>query len=121
MSYSEIFETFIVIYNAGAAFVLIFLIAQILYMMHKVNKNILKARLFLDDKIMKKTWMYISIAGAAFAVNSLVRMAVEFTVQGRSLNDFYIVEISQVVFLASFVLAIYNWYVFIGNFVDSKS
>jgi hypothetical protein len=114
-------DAFMEVYNAGAAFVLIFLIGQILYMMRKVNKDILKARLFLNDAVMQRTWTYISIAGASFAVNSLVKMAVRFTTQGQFLGNFYILELSQFIFLIAFVLAVYNWYVFIASFVTGKS
>lgn len=48
-------ETFIEIYNAGAAFIIIFLIGQILFMMRKVDKDLLKARLFLNESIMQRT------------------------------------------------------------------
>ncbi len=120
MNFVEYFDVFIVIYNAGVAFVLIFLIAQIIFMMQKIDKNVLKARIFLNDEILKKTWTFISIAGAAFAINSLVKIAIEFTTQGLPLKNLYIVQISQLVFLLSFILAVYNWYVFIGSFTNQK-
>jgi len=113
-------DTFIEIYNAGAAFIIIFLIGQILFMMRKVDKDLLKARLFLNESIMQRTWIYISVAGAAFALNTLIKFTVRFTTTGESLSPFFIVELSQLIFLISFILAVYNWYVFIGSFVRNK-
>ena len=113
-------ETFIEIYNAGAAFIIIFLIGQILFMMRKVDKDLLKARLFLNEEIMQRTWIYISVAGAAFALNTLVKFVIRFTASGDALETFYIVEFTQLIFLVSFILAVYNWYIFIGSFVNGK-
>ncbi|MFA4935447.1 MAG: hypothetical protein WC568_06385 [Candidatus Methanoperedens sp.] len=119
MSISEFFPIFLEIYTAGAAFVLIFLIGQILYMMHKVDKTLLKAKLFLNDDVMQRTWMYISIAGASFGVNTLVKFAVSLTQWGKAMENFYMFELTQILFLISFIMAVYNWYVFIGSFVKS--
>jgi hypothetical protein len=109
-------DTFIEIYNAGAAFIIIFLIGQILFMMRKVDKDLLKARLFLNESVMERTWMYISIAGASFALNALIKFAVAFTHLGETLKGFYLVEFTQVIFLIAFIIAVYNWYIFIGSF-----
>ena len=113
-------ETFIEIYNAGAAFIIIFLIGQILFMMRKVDKDLLKARLFLNEEIMQRTWIYISVAGAAFALNTLVKFVLRFTTSGDVIESFYLVEFTQLIFLVSFILAVYNWYIFIGSFVNNK-
>ncbi len=113
-------DTFIEIYNAGAAFIIIFLIGQILFMMRKVDKDLLKARLFLNESVMQRTWTYISVAGAAFALNTLIKFIVRFTTTGEALSPFYIVELTQLIFLIAFILAVYNWYVFIGTFVRNK-
>src|SRR3972149_3284315 len=107
-------ETFVEIYNAGAAFIIIFLIGQIVFMMRKVDKDLLKARLFLNETIMQRTWIYISIAGASFALNTLVKIAVRFPYAGETatniISDLYLVEFTQFIFLIAFILAVYNWY-----------
>ncbi len=113
-------ETFIEIYNAGAAFIIIFLIGQILFMMRKVDKDLLKARLFLNESVMQRTWTYISVAGAAFALNTLLKFIERFTTKGESLSQFYFIEFTQLIFLVAFILAVYNWYIFIGSFVKNK-
>jgi hypothetical protein len=72
----------------------------------------MKARLFLNEKVMQRTWIYISIAGASFAVSSLVRFTVGLASVGNILNTYYMVEITQILFLMSFFIAVYNWYAF---------
>jgi hypothetical protein len=116
----DFIEAFMVIYNAGAAFILIFMIGQILFMMRKVDKELLKARLFLNDSILQKTWMYISIAGASFALNNVIKFIIWYTSAGEILQIYYFVDLTQLVFLIAFILAVNNWYVFIGSFVSKK-
>lgn len=113
--------TFMVIYNAGAAFVLIFMIGQILIMMHKVDKELFRARLFLNNSIIHKTWVYISIAGASFAINNVFKFIINFTSEGYALDAYHMADFAQLVFLISFILAVQNWYAFIGSFTAKKS
>lgn len=113
-------ETFIEVYNAGAAFILIFLIGQILLMMRRVDKDLLKAKLFLNENVLQRTWLYISISGAGFALNTMIKFTIKFTTTGKVLGDFYLVELTQLIFLLSFIIAVYSWYVFIGSFASRK-
>lgn len=112
--------TFIEIFNALAAFILIFLIGRIVLMSRSVDKPLLKARLYLADQIMQETWIYISIAGAAFSLHELINIALRFTAYGNLANDYYLAELTQMIFLISFILAIYNWNKFIANSVIKK-
>ncbi len=110
-------ETIIEIYNAIAALIIIFFIGQILFLMNKVDKDLLKARLFLNEAVMQKTWVYISIAGASFALNALIKFAIKLSNTGEIPQINFLVESSQFIFLLSFILAVYNWYVFVSGFV----
>jgi len=113
-------ETLIDVYNVCASFVLIFLIAHIILMTHRVDKALLKARLFLTDIVTQQTWTYISIAGAALSVNTLIKVVMRFTTDGSMLGAYYLTELTQVIFLISFIMAMYNWYLFIGGSVVKK-
>lgn len=117
---SDFVQLFMVLYNAGAAFILIFMIGQILFMMRKVDKDLLKARIFLNDEILHNTWIYISIAGASFALNNVIKFVIMFTPGGEFLRTYQMPDITQLVFIVAFILAVYNWYGFIGSFVNTK-
>ncbi|MCZ7392620.1 MAG: hypothetical protein ABOK23_13595 [Candidatus Methanoperedens sp.] len=118
MQLSDIILEFFQIYTIATAFVLIFLIAQILYMMSTVDKDLLKAKLFLNETVMQRTWIYISIAGASFALNTFIKFATQLAGWGEILTAYHLYEITQLVFLVAFILAVYNWYVFIGSFAS---
>lgn len=108
---------FVEIYNAGAASILVFLIGEILIMMRRVDKAVLKARIFLSDEILQRTWTYISIAGAAFAIHSLVRFLEQVFLVTISFYGvpLYLYDITQIIFIIAFLLAVYQWYLFIGS------
>lgn len=113
-------EILIEVYNAGAAFILIFLIGQILVIMRRIDKDLLKAKLFLNETVLQRTWLYISIAGAGFALNTVTKFAIKFTTTGNVLNGYYLIELTQLIFLLSFIFAVHNWYVFIAGFASKK-
>jgi len=108
-------HTFIELYNVGAAFILIFMIGQILILLRGVDKTVLRARIFLKEDILEKTWMFIAIAGASFALHSLTN----FIDAMLEMNTYYLNELTQIIFLIAFILAVYQWYVFLGS-LDKK-
>ncbi|TFH38693.1 MAG: hypothetical protein E4G94_11975 [ANME-2 cluster archaeon] len=103
--------TFIELYNMGAAFILIFMIGQILIMLRNVDKEMLKARIFLREDILEKTWMFIAIAGASFALNAMTN----FIETQLFINTYFLNEATQIIFIIAFILAVYQWYSFINN------
>ncbi len=113
-------EMFLEIYNACAASIIIFLTGQIVFLMHKVDRDLLKAKLFLNDAVLQWTWIYISISGAAFALNTAIKFAIMFTTVGNALKGYYLVELTQLIFVIAFIYAVYNWYVFISGFATRK-
>ena len=107
----EWFELFIEIYNMSAALVMLFMISHVLLMLRRVDKNLLKARVFLKDDILHNTWLYVSIACAAFALHSVI--GILGIVANIRIPSIY--EASEIIFIMSFILMIYQWYVFIGS------
>jgi len=117
---TDFFETFMVFYNAGAAFVLIFMIGYILVVMRRVDKELLKARIFLNDVILQRTWIYISIAGASFALYNLMKFVIRFTPKAEIFEIYQMPELIMLIFLISFIIAVHNWYGFIRTLVSKN-
>ncbi|MDF1531141.1 MAG: hypothetical protein P1P72_02290 [ANME-2 cluster archaeon] len=104
---------FIWLYNIGAAFIILFLIFQILLITRKLDTDVIRARLFLNMDILNETWKYISIASASFAVNAITGF-LRFNVEKKV---FFLWEISEIIFLAAFIAMIYQWYQFVGGMI----
>ncbi len=77
-------------------------------MIRKADKELSNTDLFLDKAVLERTWIYISIAGAGFALNVLIKFMVWFRIAGDVLNNYYIAEMTQVVFLIAFIMAAYS-------------
>ncbi len=86
---------------------MIILIGQILLMMHKAG-SLSNTDLFIDKAVLERTWLYISIAGAGFALSMLIKFMTWFGMAGDLFKKFYIAEIAQVGFMIAFVMAAYN-------------
>jgi hypothetical protein len=111
----DFIKAFVEIYNVCAEIAIIFFCGLVLFKTHKIDRNLLKAKLFLNDTITERIWIYLSTAGASFALNALLKFVSKFTSIGDMFNSYYIIEITQVIFLMAFILATYNWYLFIGT------
>ncbi len=107
-------ETFMEIFNVNAAVAIIFFCGLVLFKTRKLDRDLLRARLFLNYATMQRTWQYIPIAGASFALNDLARFASRFTDIGDILSSYYVVELIQIIFLMVFIHAVYSWYSFIS-------
>jgi hypothetical protein len=116
-------ESFVEIFKVDMAVAIIFFCVLVYFQTLKLDKKLLKARLFLNNNAtMERTWMYISIAGASFAFNAIIKIAGRFTGTVNIFNGYYLVELTQLIFLIAFFFAVHNWYLFISmNCRPSKS
>ncbi len=58
--------------------------------------------------MLERTWIYISVAGAGFALNVLIKFMIGFRIAADVFKTHYIVELTQFVFLIAFIMAVYN-------------
>ncbi len=114
-------EAFVEIYNVEASVILIFFCGLAVLKLRKLNRNLLRARLFLNNAILEKTWTYISIGIAFLAFNALIKFVSRFSAIGDILNNYYIVELTQMIFLTTFSLAVYSCYLFINSIVKNNN
>ncbi len=115
ISILKFFETFMELFNLNAALIIIILTAHVLLTMNKLDRGLLKARLFLHADVFEQIWTSISIAGAAFALNALLKLVGLYLIVKDIIYDFRLVEITQVIFLLSFIHAVFTWYLFITD------
>jgi len=73
-----------------------------------VERELSTVELVLNEAVLERTWTYISVAGAAFALNALIKFMIWFRIAGDAFNKYYIVELTQIIFLMAFIMAAYN-------------
>ena len=111
----EFFEAFVELFNINASLMIIILCAHVLLKTSKLDRGLLKARLFLNSNVLRQIWISISIAGAAFALNSLLKLVGVYLAIKDIIYNYYLVEFSQMIFLISFIYAVCIWYQFIDK------
>jgi hypothetical protein len=117
----DFIEAFLEIYNVEASVFLIFFCGLAVLKLRKLSRDLLRCRLFLNNAILEKIWTYISIGIAFLALNALIKFMSMFSALGGTLNKYYMVELTQVIFLTAFSLAVYNCYLFISSTVKNSS
>ena len=117
----DFIEAFVEIYNVEASVVLIFFCGLAVLKLRKLSRDLLRCRLFLNNAILEKTWTYISIGIVFLALNALIKFVSRFPAIGDMLNNYYIVELTQIIFLTAFSLAVYSCYLFINSTVQNNS
>ena len=114
------FVAFVELFNINASLMIIMLCAHVILRTNKLDRGFLKARLFLNTNVLQQMWISMSIAGAAFAINSLLKLVgVHLTIKDLIYN-YYLVEFSQMIFLVSFIYAVFIWYQFINKTNNKK-
>ncbi|MFA4934588.1 MAG: hypothetical protein WC568_02005 [Candidatus Methanoperedens sp.] len=73
-----------------------------------MERELSTVELVLNEAVLERTWTYISVAGAAFALNALIKFMIWFRIAGDAFNKYYIVELTQIIFLMAFIMAAYN-------------
>jgi len=111
----KFFEAFIELFNINASLMIIILCAHVLFKTSKLDKGVLKARLFLNNNVLQQMWISISIAGAAFGLNSLLKLVGVYLTIKDVIYNYYLLEFSQMIFLISFIYAVFIWYQFINK------
>lgn len=111
----ELFKTFVDLFNINAAIVIFFLCAHIFFMMNKLDRSVLQARLFLNDSVLHQVGTSISIAGTAITFNALLELAELYLPIKNIIHEYYLVEMTQFIFAMAFVYAILNWHLFLAK------
>jgi hypothetical protein len=111
-------EAFVEIYKMEAAVPLIIFCVLALLKIRKMNRDLLRARLFLNNAIMHRAWIFILIGMTSLALNALVNFVGflgRYSVIEDTLSNYNIIELTQIVFLTAFSLAMYNCNLFIST------
>jgi hypothetical protein len=117
----DFIEAFVEIYNVEASIFLIFFCGLAVLKLRKLSRDLLRCRLFLNNAILEKTWTYISIGIVFLALNALIKFVSIFSAIGDTLNNYHIVELTQIILLTAFSLAVYSCYLFIISTVQNNS
>ncbi len=87
----------------------LFLVIKIFMVWNRVDRNVLKARVFLDDTFLVKNWIFVFLTGAFIVVRIFVELL--------ELLGFILIRTSSIIFdlaglavIILLVLLAYYWY-----------
>jgi hypothetical protein len=110
MGFTEVFWE---IFDVNSAVGITFFCGLGLFNMHRLDRDVMKARLFLNGGIIQETWLFISIAGLSLALNTLFKPVGRLSAIGNLINNYHLADLTYFVFLIAFIHVIYSWYLFI--------
>ena len=108
-------EAFLELFKINSATVILICCGYILFKIHKMDMVLIKTRLFLDQKIIHQSWVYISVAGISIALYLLIKMASATDIDDASFS-YNIIQLIQIIFLIAFTLLVFNWYLFLSDY-----
>jgi len=94
------------LYYVGVAIIVLFFTLYSSVSFRRTGKKILKARIFLNDDILSKTWVYGAVIGTSFAIYEILSSPM------IACHLPYLCEMMKFVFLTALLVLIYEWYDF---------
>lgn len=94
------------LYDVGVAIIVLFFTLYSSVNFRRTGKKILKARIFLNDDILSKTWAYGVVIGTSFAIHEILESSI------LASHMPYLCEMMKLVFLTALLVLIYEWYDF---------
>lgn len=105
-------EIRIIIVSSSVIIALIglFFVMKIWMVWKQVNKNILKARVFLNSNFLMKNWIFVFLAGAFIAMRRVMQLLelLEFQITGTPVAIIF--DLMGLAVIILLVLLAYHWY-----------
>ncbi len=103
-----------------AAFAGLYFVLKIWMVWKQVDMNVLKARVFLDDRFLVRNWMYIFIAGAFIALIRVLQLLSLSGVWIEGPGEAIILDIMGLAVIILLVLLASQWYKLVYSAIGSS-
>ncbi len=99
------------------AFIGLFLVIKIWMVWIHVDKDILKARVFLNSNFLMKNWMYVFFAGAFIAERRVMELLELLGISFKSTG--YLFDLMGLAVISLLVMLAYHWYRLVYSTIPS--
>lgn len=103
-----------------AAFAGLYFVLKIWLVWKQVDMNVLKARVFLDDRFLVRNWMYIFIAGAFIALPRVLQLLSIAGVWTGGPGEAIISDLMGLAVVVLLVLLASHWYKLVYSAIGSS-
>lgn len=102
------------------AFIGLYFVVKIWLVWKRVDMNVLKARVFLDDRFLARNWMYIFIAGAFTALMRVLQLLSLSGVWIEGPGEAIISDLMGLAVVILLVLLASHWYKLVYSAIGSS-
>lgn len=102
------------------AFAGLYFVLKIWLVWKQVDMNVLKARVFLDDRFLVRNWMYIFIAGAFIALIRVLQLLSLSGVWIEGIDEAIISDLMGLAVVVLLVLLASHWYKLVYSAIGSS-
>jgi hypothetical protein len=102
------------------AFAGLYFVLKIWLVWKRVDMNVLKARVFLDDRFLVRNWMYIFIAGAFIALIRVLQLLSLSGVWIEGPGETVILDLMRLAVVILLVLLASHWYKLVYSAIGSS-
>lgn len=102
------------------AFAGLYFVLKIWLVWKRVDMNVLKARVFLDDRFLVRNWMYIFIAGAFIALIRVLQLLSLSGVWIEGPGEAVILDLMGLAVIILLVLLASHWYKLVYSAIGSS-
>lgn len=91
------------------SFIGLFFVLKIWLVWNRVDRDILKARVFLDEKFLVRNWVYIFITGALIVFRRILQLLNSIGITMQNSAESILFDLLGLVVVALLVLLAYHW------------
>lgn len=115
----RIVDVILVICSVIVAFAGLYFVLKIWLVWKRVDMNVLKARVFLDNRFLMRNWLYIFIAGAFTALIRVLQLLSLSGVWIEGQRKAVIYDLMGLAVVVLLVLLAYHWYRLVYSAIGS--
>ena len=102
------------------AFIGLYFVLKIWLVWKRIDMNVLKARVFLDDRFLMRNWTYIFIAGAFIALIKVLQLLSLSGVWIEGTGEEIILDLMGLAVVVLLVLLVSHWYKLVYSAIGSS-
>ncbi len=102
-------------------FIGLFFVLKIWLVWKRLDKNVLKARVFLDPNFLIRNWLFIFIAGAFIVIRRILHLFDLLELPKLSVEMTIFFDLMGMAVVALLVILAYYWYKLVDSAIEHKA
>jgi hypothetical protein len=104
--------------SVAVAFIGLFFVLKIWLVWKRVDRTVLKARVFLDEEFLVRNWIYIFIVGAFIVLRRILQLLVLLGIPIQTPEETILSDVTGLAVVTLLVLLSYHWYKLVYSAIE---